>query len=361
MKKKVPVYKRVLHIIGIVVLVIVIAFVSLVAYLSITEYKPADQEQITINGNARKTLSLNQTVTLLTWNCGYGALGDNADFFMDGGTHVETASKQRVEENLSGIEKTIETVNPDIVFLQEVDTDSDRSHHINEVEEISAIRNDNESTFALNFKVGFIPYPLPPIGKVTSGILTLSSYGLSDSVRYQLPCPFKWPVRLGNLKRCVMIDKIPIEGTDKYLVIANLHLEAYDDGEGKAAQTKMLKEILEKEYEEGNYVIAGGDFNQTFSSVDDSAYPPQEGKWASGKIDVSTFDKGWQFWMDPSTPTCRSLDQPIAGADLDTFQYYVIDGFITSPNITVNSCKTQSEGFKNTDHNPVVVSFNMNE
>jgi hypothetical protein len=87
----------------------------------------------------------------------------------------------------------------------------------------------------------------------------------------------------------------------------------------------------------------------------------QEGKWASGEIDVSTFDKGWQFWMDPSTPACRSLDQPIAGADLDTFQYYVIDGFITSPDITVNSCKTQSEGFKNTDYNPVPISFNMTE
>lgn len=65
--------------------------------------------------------------------------------------------------------------------------------------------------------------------------------------------------------------------------------------------------------------------------------------------------------MDPSTPTCRSLDQPIAGADLDTFQYYVIDGFITSPDITVNSCKTQSEGFKNTDYNPALISFNKNE
>lgn len=44
----------------------------------------------------------------------------------------------------------------------------------------------------------------------------------------------------------------------------NLHLEAYDDGEGKEAQTAMLLQILQEEYVKGNYVIAGGDFNQSF-------------------------------------------------------------------------------------------------
>lgn len=357
MKK--PLWKRILRVTGMIILVIVIAFTGLLSYLSITEFRPKDQETLSVNGKASRKLNPSDAITLMTWNCGYGALGDNADFFMDGGSHVNTADENRVKENVKGLQEEIDSVNPDIVFLQEVDTDSDRSHHINEVNQFTSHESDMESTFAYNFKVGFIPYPLPPIGKVNSGILTMSSYNLKDSVRYQLPCPFKWPVRLANLKRCVMVDRIPIAGTDRYLVIANLHLEAYDDGEGKTAQTKMLKNILEKEYQKGNYVIAGGDFNQTFSNVDDSAYPPQEGKWASGEIDVSTFDQGWQFYMDSSIPTCRSLDQPLKGADKDTFQYYVIDGFIASPNITVSSCKTQDVGFKNTDHNPSVIQFSL--
>ena len=57
---------------------------------------------------------------------------------------------------------------------------------------------------------------------------------------------------------------MPLEGTDKELVLINFHLEAYDSGEGKIAQSKMLAEKLESEYQQGNYVIAGGDFNQTF-------------------------------------------------------------------------------------------------
>lgn len=62
--------------------------------------------------------------------------------------------------------------------------------------------------------------------------------------------------------------RIPIEGTDKELVLINFHLEAYDSGEGKIIQSRMLEDKLQEEYKAGNYVIAGGDFNQQFEGVD---------------------------------------------------------------------------------------------
>ena len=33
-------------------------------------------------------------------------------------------------------------------------------------------------------------------------------------------------------------------------------------------QSQMLADKLQEEYQAGNYVIAGGDFNQTFEGVD---------------------------------------------------------------------------------------------
>ena len=201
----------------------------------------------------------------------------------------------------------------------------------------------------------FIPYPIPPIGKVESGLMTLSRYCISSAERIQLPCPFKWPVRCVNLKRCLSVNRIPIEGTDKELVIVNLHLEAYDDGEGKIAQTRMLADFLQTEAAAGNYVIAGGDFNQTFSGTDASAYPEYEGKWHCGLLDESEFGEHLVFCQDASSPSCRSLDKPLAGADRDTFQYYVIDGFIVSDNIEVVSVETVNNLFRDTDHNPVVI------
>ena len=215
------------------------------------------------------------------------------------------------------------------------------------------------STFAYNFKVAFHPYPIPPMGKIASGVMTLAEYKVESAERIQLPIPFKWPVSMLNLKRCLNVNRIPVEGGDKHLVLINLHLEAYDDGEGKIMQTAALKEFLEKEYAEGNYVIAGGDFNQIFSSEDADLFKAQEGKWAPGVIDVSTFEDGWQFLMDERTPSCRSLDQPLIGADLDNFQYYLIDGFIVSENVKVSNLETKDLGFINSDHNPVVMEFTL--
>ena len=116
----------------------------------------------------------------------------------------------------------------------------------------------------------------------------------------------------------------------------------------------MLVYILQYEAAAGNYVIAGGDFNQTFSNVDLSTYPQQSADlWAPGSIDVSEFGDSFTCSTDSSAPTCRSLDKPYEGHDLESFQYYIIDGFIVSSNLQINSTKTIDLDFKNSDHNPI--------
>ena len=144
-------------------------------------------------------------------------------------------------------------------------------------------------------------------------------------------------------------------------MLVNLHLEAYDSGEGKAAQTAMLKDFLQAEYDKGNYVIAGGDFNQTFTSVDTSMYPEQPDRWHCGSLDTSEFSDDFEFVMDNQFPTCRSLDQSYADADKENFQYYMIDGFIVSKNVSVNVYNTIDLQFECTDHNPVIMSFTLGE
>ncbi|MCR4563315.1 MAG: endonuclease/exonuclease/phosphatase family protein [Clostridiales bacterium] len=360
-KKRSPV-KLVFKIIGIVLLVIIVAFAGLVGFLSVTEYKPADiTANLEIGGKADKSVKVGDSLTVMSWNIGYGALGDNADFFMDGGESVNTADEERVRSNMDGVISEYELTKPDIIFFQEIDKNSTRSHHINEYELLQNTLKGYNSTFANNFKVTFLPYPIPPIGKVDSGVATFSSYPIIDAERRQLPIPFSWPVSMMNLKRCLLVSRVKIEGTDKYLVLVNLHLEAYDDGEGKIAQTKMLADFLNEEAKNGNYIIAGGDFNQIFSSADVNAYPAQEGKWAAGEIDVTQIDGEWQFLMDSSVPSCRSLDRPLENADKDSFQYYLIDGFIVSKNIKVESCENQDLGFKVSDHNPVVLKITLEE
>lgn len=295
----------------------------------------------------------------MTWNTGYCALGDNPDFFMDHGTQVITASRDRVQTNLESIAREIATVSPDILFLQEVDRNSDRSYKIDTLERFYEVLPAHDQTFAANYRVFFVPFPIPPIGKVDSGIATLSRFPLTSSARVSLPCPFSWPVRLANLKRCLLVSRIPISDSDHELILINLHLEAYDNGTGKAAQTAALRRIMDMELDKGNYLIVGGDFNQVFSNVDTSSYPVYENMWQPGLIDIADFSDHYSFLMDNAVPTCRSLDRPYAGADPASFQFYMIDGFILSSNIRVTSLKTLDLDFVASDHNPVLLQVTL--
>lgn len=353
-KKRTPWWRKILKAIGSVFGFFLLCGILLVVVLSVTEYKPAEKESLEVTGEGSDTVALGEELTVLTWNIGYGSLGSNADFFMDGGTSVKTANKERTMYNMEGINAAVHDMDPDIALFQEVDVKSMRSNWVNESESIVDAMDSVSSTFAYNYKSLFIPYPWPPIGTVNAGILTTSKYDITESTRYQLPNPFSWPYRVGNLKRCISVNRMEIADSDKELVVVNLHLEAYDDGEGKAAQTAMLLSILQEEVDAGNYVIAAGDFNQIFSNVD-SSYEVYDGMWEPGVIDVSDFGEDFQLLMDGDTASCRSLDQPYDGADKETFQYYIIDGYIVSSNIDVTSIETEDLDFTYSDHNPVVL------
>ena len=362
------VVKRILIGLGILLGAVLVFAIGLILWLSITEYRPADRVELTVTpaaasaGTELPAAPTETGITIMTWNIGYGALGDNCDFFMDGGSMVYTADEDRVNENLTEMLSDICMIMPDILLVQEIDEDCSRTYGINEIKRFTDVLNavsdtGYQSTFAYNFKTKYVPYPLPPVGRVSSGIQTFSAYRINSAERVKLPCPFSWPVSMVNLKRCLAVHRIPVEGSEHELVLINLHLEAYDSGEGKIEQTKLLKEVIETELKKGNYVIAGGDFNQTFSNTDISAYPQQDGKWVAGRIDIADFDENLTFVMDASIPTCRSLDQVYAKADLENFQYYVLDGFIVSNNIKVLSVSTLQRDFYASDHNPVVMRF----
>ena len=381
-RKKKKLWQKILIALGCIIGALLLIVAAFLGWLSANEYRPADEEVVDIDTSfaSGEALTDGSSLSIMTWNVGYGTLGDNADFFMDGGNNVITASPERMEVNLAGIEGIISSMSPDILFLQELDRDSKRSYFTDEMEEIStrvrelpeitggdADKGKYISSFAYNFKTKYVPYPASdPIGKVECGIATFSRYSVDEAKRVSLPCPFSWPIRTVNLKRCLLINRIPVKdknGNDsgKELVLVNLHLEAYDDGEGKEAQTEIMRGILQDEYDKGNYVIAGGDFNQVFSNVDMSSYPVYEGSWVCGLIETGDFGDDWQFEMDNRVPTCRNLDKPYQGADKDSFQYYMIDGFIVSGNVRVDSVMTQDFQFAASDHNPVLMTVTLGQ
>ena len=252
--------KKVFKIVLIVLGAVLLLAAGLILWLSVCEFKPADVTDVKVESNSQvREFSpfLDQELTVISWNIGYAGLGEDSDFFMDGGENVSSADQDTVTASLLGIYKQLYTGDNQagIYMLQEVDKNSARTYGMDE-SDCLGIYN---SAYALNYSCPFVPYPLPPIGRVNSGLLTTTMYDIDSSERISLPCPFDWPVSTANLKRCLLVSYLPIEGSSSKLVIVNLHLEAYDDGEGKIAQTKQLREFIQSEYENGNYVITGGD------------------------------------------------------------------------------------------------------
>lgn len=346
--------KKLLKGLGIVLLVLVLALAGLVGWLTATEYRPADYETLEISGTpGSRAVAPEESLSILSWNIGYAGLGAEEDFFMDGGTHARPDSREQVLKYLDGISRTLDELDCQAAMLQEVDIDSHRTYRVDERDYLSM----GSGVHALNYSCDFVPIPLPPIGRVHSGIYTTTEdLEISRAQRVALPCPFSWPVSTANLKRCLLLSYLPIEGSDKELVLVNLHLEAYDDGEGKIVQTNMLKSVIEGEYEKGNYVIAGGDFNQIFPGGLE-AYPNTHPEnWIPGLLENDILAEGWSFAYDLSTPSCRLLNQPYDPEDTENTQYYVIDGFILSPNVELLQVETVDLGFENSDHNPVRIS-----
>ena len=345
--------KKVLKILLILLIIVVVAFVGLLGMLTITEYRPADTESLEVRALGDPDIVPPGQLTVLSWNIGYAGLGKNEDSFMDGGSTARPKNADVVNGYLEGIRAAVAAEEPDFVLFQEVDSNSSRTHSIDE----TVALQEWCSAYAMNYSCPFVPVPFPPMGKVHSGLLTTTDYVITEADRIALPCPFSWPLRTANLKRCLLVSRLPVAGSDKQLVLVNLHLEAYDDGEGKLAQTSQLMDFLKAEYDKGNYVIAGGDFNQTVPGGLDY-YPVVRGDfWAPGTLEGSMLPEGFGYAYDLTVPSCRLLNQPYNPADTENTQYYVIDGFIVSPNIVVHRVETLNLGFENSDHNPVSLTF----
>lgn len=349
--------KGLLKLIGSLLLLALLAAAGLIGYLTLTEYQPESVERVEVSASAvNEPAQVGKMLKVVSFNTGYAGLDRSEDFFMDGGRSVHPDSERQVENNMSGIASALAAQNAQICFLQEVDVDAKRSYGIDQVAYYRHGLSMN-AAFAYNYRCAFVPYPWPPIGKVNSGICTLTDLQVTEATRESLYVPFSWPMRVANLKRCMLIERVPVQDTDKELVIVNFHLDAYDSGEGKVAQTKQLLDVIKAEYRKGNYVIAGGDFNQTFEGV---AAPEivKEGIWQPGTIANDDLPEGVRLVFDASTPSCRSLDMPYTG-DRKNFVFFIIDGFLLTDNIKLNHVETIDLNFLHSDHNPVMMQVTL--
>ncbi|MDO5026348.1 MAG: endonuclease [Tissierellia bacterium] len=345
--------KKTIKILGLILLILFLIFLLILGFLWISEYRPNEVEDLPVYSQTDKALAKNSNLKVMTWNIGYAGLDKDTDFFMDGGQMVFPIDKDHVGIALNSILDQIEKENSDFNLIQEIDEDSKRTFGMNQVEFFSnALSGD--STFAYNYKVNFVPFPFPPLGKINSGIFTQSKYDIKSASRYQQPIPHKFPIRLANLKRAFMPAYIPIEDTDKKLILINVHLDAYESGNGgRLAQSKQIIDFARNLYRQGHYVLIGGDFNQ---ELREGIKTEENQFWNPSTFPFSILEDDFEIIYADNASTSRVNNAPyIKGKNPE----HIIDGFIVSKNIKVNKIEVKDLSFKDSDHNPVVMEFNL--
>ena len=356
--------KKFLKVILCIVLAAVVIAGGYLAYVFIDYHRLPDNQELTVfNANGRAA-ERGTPYQIVSWNIGFGAYEDDYGFFMDGGTQSWAWSKERLEANLENIGQFLFEQDADFLLVQEIDTDSTRSYHVNE-DEILEFRLNQEHAyvhvFAQNYDSPFLFYPLTqPHGASKAGVGTFSDYTIDSAVRRSLPIETGFTKFL-DLDRCYSVSRIPVYGGGE-LVLYNLHLSAYtSDGTIATEQLRMLLEDMQGEYEAGNWCVAGGDFNKDLLG-DSSVYfgaSDIEYTWAQ-PIPPETFDGVDIVLIAPldeenPVPSCRNADGPYHEG-----QYVLtVDGFLASPNIAVNEAKVIDTGFRYSDHNPVSMEFTL--
>lgn len=340
------------------VAVLIILFVLFVVYASVSDYKP-DPTELIFESENPDTIDTSEQLNLMIWNIGYCGLSDDMDFFYDGGKQVRT-SKENVHENFSFIKSTLKNNDTlSFILLQEVDLHSKRSYYLNELDSFIQVLPDFKSFLGKNYDVSFVPTPpTNPLGRVKSGLVSFTKYNPKSVIRYSFPGNYSWPVKLFMLDRCFLVKRFPTSN-QKELVVINTHNSAYDDGSLKKQQMEYLKTFLLDEFNKGNYIIVGGDWNQNPPDIDYTNIKENSPtkRFVLNPIDADFLPENWKWIYDPTTPTNRYLNAPYEKGKTIT---PIIDFYLMSPNIFSISVKTQNFNFKNSDHQPVICKIKLN-
>lgn len=346
---------KVIRLIIYLLLILAGVFLIFLAYATVDDYQPDFTETKYIDIQA-PALTDTAEINLLIWNIGYAGLDASMDFFYDGGQQMRPP-REGVINNLEGILATLASYRDyDFLLLQEVDRDSKRSYHIDQVRMIEGDFPDFSAYFGMNYNVSFVPIPLKsPMGRVESGLLNLSPHPPSGVTRHSFPGSYSWPVRIFMLDRCFLVNRYPLEGGSELLVI-NTHNSAYDDGSLRSIEMSFLREFLLTEYAKGNHVVVGGDWNQT-----PSGFEPVLPDHRFDTVNLTFIEKDfpaadWTWAYDVSTPTNRRVSLPY---DRSTSLTTVIDFYLLSPNISLERVETIDVDFRWSDHQPVTIKAKL--
>jgi endonuclease/exonuclease/phosphatase family metal-dependent hydrolase len=362
------IFKKVLLGLAILIGTFIIIVLGYVIYMQANYYRIKDNKEVSIENNQASLVEKDIEYSIMTYNVGFGAYSQDFSFFMDEGEMLDgtkvkgkygkARSKKEEIENINGSIDIVKEKDPDFVFLQEVDTPASRNYKVDERKMFLDSLTSYSSSYAINYHSSYIILPInDPMGTANSGILSLAKFNMNSSIRKSLPISNAFISKFTDLDRCMNIMRYKV--SDKELVLINVHLSAYDKGGVyRAKQITLIQEILTEEYEKGNYVILGGDFNHDIAHTLGKFPTTQKDPAWVAVLDDADIPEHFSVAADGETwGSCRAAEMPYVAGE----NYVVtVDGFMVSDNITVSSVLNMNNDFLYSDHLPVIMKFKLN-
>ena len=327
--------------------VLLLVLVALILRAVLTAYRPAALQPVEISGPTRSQVNSDTELRFLSWNLGFAGMSAEMDFIADGGRRYRASSSNQVEDNYNSILNQIQVIDAQILFLQELSRDSFLTRGKDVLGGLQQDLANYRSVYTPTVRIRFLPL----VGNLDIGKATWSTWDLESGVRRALPTSMDLPT-ITIQQFNILEARLPVQGVQWEWVLLNIHLSAFDDGDLREEQLQKVIALMEAEYRIGNRVVAGGDWNMLLA---DTEFPYTTDKkylfWVH-ELPAGIVPQGWQWGLDSTVPTCRTLEQSY---QIGVNYTCVIDGYLVSPNVEIVRTETVDLKFENSDHNPVVM------
>ena len=324
-------------------------------------------------------------IKIVTWNIRFG--GGRIEWIIDSCGEHALADYDSVENNLQKIADTLNTMDADIVLLQEVDIESKRSGFMDQVQYLLENTNLNYGAYAPMMEVDFVFSD--GLGRLNTGNAILSKFKITDAERIKLSLRSDQSplIQYGYARRNIIKVKIPIleqGGNDFYAV--NIHATAFATDDTKQKHIEKYLEVLSTINADGHIFVSGGDLNSVPSGsvidfcgndkCDDDEFDytledhqeHKEGSYfANFEGEPNILDPLYTLYHPAIDFNSRNLPQhfthaPSTSRLIDgTLRKYdrKLDYLFTNRFWTQNSGRTHQSTWHLSDHMPVSGSFNF--
>jgi endonuclease/exonuclease/phosphatase family metal-dependent hydrolase len=195
---------------------------------------------------------------VMNWNAKFG--GGRIDFFFDCHGDTVNMTEEQVRANLDGLVRKIRQYDPDVLMMQEIDTNSKRGAYINQVQYILDHTALNYAAYASQWRADYIPSD--GIGKMDSGNVTMSKFPIHDAERIALALQDEHDAitQYFYLKRNILRTRIALP-KEKQVWFLNLHADAYSKDGTKKKHIDSMEQEMDAMAARGVLFVGAGDFN----------------------------------------------------------------------------------------------------